>query len=450
MNIAFENADKVNGLITITLDESDYKEKVEKQLKDYRKRANVPGFRPGTAPKSMIQRMFGASVKTQVVDDTVSQALYDYIRDNKIQMLGQPLISEKQEKLDLEKDTTHTFIFDVAVAPEFDASLSDKDKVEYYKIKVDDDLINRQVDMFASRSGSYVQVEEYAENDMLKGDLRELDADGNTLEGGITVSESVVLPTYIKNEDQKKLFDGAKPGDILTVNPRQMYGDTELAALLKVDKDEALKHEGNFSFQLTEITRYQKATVDQKLFDAVYGEGVCADEAAFRAKIAEGVAVQLQSDSDFKFLSDVRAYLEKKVGKLTYPDAILKRVMLAGNKDMKEEDVEKNYEQSIQQLTWHLTKEQLVEANGIKIEDSDIKAAAIEAARVQFAQYGMNNVPVEYLEQYAQEMVKNEKSKEGLVDRAIDVKLIACLKNVVKLKEREVTLDEFNKLMEEK
>ncbi len=454
MNIQFETQDKVNGLMTITIDEADYAPEVEKQLKEYRRKAKVDGFRPGTVPLGIVKKMYGTSVKLDVVNKLVSDNLYKYVKDNNIQMLGQALPSDKQQPQDIVKDTTHTFIFDIAVAPEFEVNLSDKDTLDYYKIKVDDELINRQVDMFASRSGSYVKAEEYADNDMLKGDLAELDADGNALEGGITVDDAIVLPTYIKNEEQKKLFDGAKLGDKIIVNPRQMYGDTELAALLKIDKDEAVKHEGDFSYTLKEISRYQKAEVDQTLFDSVYGPGTCADEAAFRQKIAEGLTAQLSSDSDYKFLTDIRAYIEKNIGKLSFPDALLKRIMLETSESKGGEDsekkVEENYDASIHQLTWHLIKEKLVGKYNIKVEDADLEATAIEAARVQFAQYGMNNVPKEYLENYAQEMLKKRESIDGLVDRAIDVKLTEVLKGVVKLAEKEVSLDEFNKLMEEK
>ena len=450
MNIVFENPDKVNGLMTITLEESDYSAAVEKQLKDYRKKANIPGFRPGMAPMGLIKKQVGTQVKADVVNKVVGEQLYKYLQDNKIQMLGQPIVSDKQVAQDLEKDTTLTFLFDIAVAPEFDAKLSGHDKVDYYNITVDDELIDKQVEMFASRNGTYVKAETCEGNDILKGDLRELDAEGNTLEGGIVVSPATVMPSYISNEEQKKIFDGCKLGDILTINPRKMYGDAELAALLKIEKDQLSAHEGDFSYQITEISRYQNAEVNQALFDSVYGEGVCADEAAFRAKIAEGVKVQLQSDTDYKFLQDVRAHLEKKIGKLTYPDALLKRIMLEANEDKSAESIERNYDASIKQLTWHLIKEQLVAANNIKIDDADIKATAMEAARVQFAQYGMNNLPAEYLEQYAENMMKTRESIDGLVDRAIDVKLIQALKNVVKLNEKNVTLDEFNKLMEEK
>ena len=450
MNIVFETPDKINGLLTLTVEEADYKDAVEKELKTCRKRANVPGFRPGMVPMGMVKKMYGTSVKMDVINKFVGEQIYKYLGDNKIQMLGQPLPSEKQQPQDLEKDSVFTFLFDIAVAPEFEVKLSGHDKVPYHTIKIDDDIINRQIDMFASRTGSYVEADEYAENDILKGDLRELDAEGNTLEGGVTVSEASIMPNYLKDEDQKKIFEKAKPGDILTVNPSKMYGETELAAVLKIEKEDAPNHTGNFSYQVTSISRFQKAAVDQKLFDSIFGEGECADEAAFRAKIAEGLKTQLQSDSDYKFLLDAREHIEKKVGKLTYPDALLKRIMLDNNKDKGEEFVEKNYEESIKQLTWHLIKEKLVAANEIKVDDEDIKTVAVEAARVQFAQYGMNNVPEEYLENYAQEMLKHRESVDGLVDRAIDVKLVDVLKGIVKLDEKEVTLDEFNKLMQEK
>ena len=202
MNIVFENPDKINGLLTLTVEEADYKDAVEKELKTCRKRANVPGFRPGMVPMGMVKKMYGTSVKMDVINKFVGEQIYKYLGDNKIQMLGQPLPSEKQQPQDLEKDSVFTFLFDIAVAPEFEVKLSGHDKVPYHTIKIDDDIINRQIDMFASRTGSYVEADEYAENDILKGDLRELDAEGNTLEGGVTVSEASIMPNYLKDEDQ--------------------------------------------------------------------------------------------------------------------------------------------------------------------------------------------------------------------------------------------------------
>lgn len=237
MKISFENPDKVNGLLTLTVEEADYKENVEKTLKSYRKKANIPGFRPGQVPMSLVKRQFGASVKMDEINKFVGEQIYKYVQDNKIQMLGEPLPSEKQERQDLENESTFTFVFDIAVAPEFKVSLTGRDKVDYYTITVDDKLIDQQVEMFTSRMGSYEKAESYEDNDILKGDLRELDENGNTKEEGITVEAASVMPSYIKVEEQKNLFNGAKVGDIITFNPKKAYpeNDAEIASLLKID-----------------------------------------------------------------------------------------------------------------------------------------------------------------------------------------------------------------------
>ena len=454
MNIQFEAPDKVNGLMTITLETADYQPEVEKTLKDYRKRAQIPGFRPGQAPMGMIKRQFGANVKVDVINRMLGEKLYAYIQDNKIHMLGEPLPSDKQQQLDFEGDKPLEFKFDIAVAPEFEAKLSGKDKVPFYNIAVDDKLIDQQVEMYQSRAGQYEKVENFnpEERDMLKGDLRELDADGNVKEGGIEVADAVLMPQYMKVDDQKKLFEGSKLGDIITWNPRKAYpeSDVEVSSLLKIQKEEVKDHEGDFTYQITEISRFKKAEVNQALFDQTFGEGNVKDEKEFRQKIADQISQQFKADSDYKFLLDVRAHMEKKVGKLEFPEALLKRVMLNNNKDKGADFVEKNFEASIKELAWHLIKEQLVSAQGIKVEDADLKETAKEAARAQFAQYGMSNIPDEYLENYAQEMLKKRENVDGLVDRAVDVKLTAALKNVVKLDEKEISLEDFQKMLQEK
>ena len=452
MNISFENSDKVNGLLTITVEEADFNASVEKTLKDYRKKANIPGFRPGQAPMGLIKRQFGASVRYDAVNKFVGEQLYKYIQDNNIQMLGEPLPSAKQETpADIEKPAPYTFVFDIAVAPEINVTLDGRNKIDYYTIKADDKLINEQIEMYQSRAGKYEKGEEYNPelNDMLKGDLRELDAEGNTKEGGITVEGAVLMPSYIKVDEQKNLFNNAKPGDIITFNPRKAYpeGEAELSALLKVDREVAKDIESNFSYQITEIQRFVKAELNQELFDQVFGEGTVKSEDEFRAKIAEGLQPQLEANSDYKFMLDVRTYCENKVGELTWPDELLKRIMLLNNKDKGEDFVEKNYAESIKQLEWHLIKEQLVKANEIKIEDADVKAAAMEMARMQFAQYGMTNVPDEYVENYANELLKKRDAVDNFVERAIDVKLAAAIKKTVTLNNKEVTLDEFNEMM---
>ena len=450
MKISFENPDKVNGLLTITVEEADYQASVEKTLKDYRKKANYPGFRPGMVPMGLIKKQYGSSAKMDAINKLIGEQIYKYMQDNKIQMLGEPLPSEKQEAQDLEKPAPYTFAFDIAVAPEFKIELNGHNKIDHYTIIVDDALIDRQVEMFTSRNGTYEKAESYEDNDMLKGDLRELDEKGNTKEDGITVEAASILPNYIKDEAQKALFNGAKLGDIITLNVSKAFeNEAEIASLLKVERDRVKDIKSDFSYQITDIQRYKKHPVDQELFDSLFGKDTVKSEKEFREKIAEGLKEQLAVDADYKFILDVRAYCEKKVGKLEFPDALLKRIMLNNNKDKGEEFVEKNYEQSIKELTWHLIKEQLVADNQIKVNDEDVLNAAKETARVQFAQYGMNNVPDEYVENYAKEILKKRENVDGLVDRAVDIKLTDALKKVVKLNEKEISLDDFNKMMSE-
>lgn len=451
MKVSFENPDKINGRLTITVEENDYKDEVDKTLKDYRKKANVPGFRPGQVPMGMIKRQFGASVKMDAINKIVGEQINKYITENKINMLGQPLASEAQQPQDLEKEGPYTFIFDIAVAPEFDIELTNKDKVDYYDITVDDALIDRQVEMFASRLGKNVDVEEYADGDVVKGDLRELDDKGNTKENGLIVEGAMVMPEYIKAAAQKKLFKGAKVGDIITFNPRKAYkeSDAELASLLKIEKDKVADYESDFSYQITSIQRFKNHAVDQELFDQTFGKDQVKDEKEFREKIAEGLKKQLEKESDYKFLMDVRKYAEDKVGQLTYPDALLKRVMKENNKDKDQEFIDKNYEASIKELTWSLIRNKLSEKAQIKVNDEDVRNAARETARIQFAQYGMNNVPDEYVNNYADELLKKQDTVQQFVDRAIDLKLIEATKKDVKLNKKSISLDDFNKMMSE-
>ena len=449
MKISFENADKVNGQLTIVVEEADYNEKVEKTLKDYRKKANIPGFRPGQAPLSLIKKQVGEQVKMDELNKLVGETIYSYLKDNNIQFLGEPLPSAKQEAQDLAKPAPYTFVFDIAVAPEIDLELTDKDKLDYYEITVDDKLVDEQVDMFASRAGKYEQVEKYQAKDMLKGDMKELNADGSEKEGGIVKEGAVLMPEYIKVDDQKKLFKGLKRGQVVVFNPKKAFPESaiEVSSMLGISKEEAANVDSDFAFHVLEITRYAKAPVNQELFDAIYGEGAVKDEADFRSKIAEGIANQLVSNSEYKLLQDLRAYCEKKVGKLVFPEEMLKRVMRTKVKDAKE--VDEMFDASLEELKWHLIKERLVKANDVKVNDDDVLDAARLQARIQFAQYGMSNLPDETVDNYAREMLKNRETLDGFVDRAVENKLVEALKKVVKLKKKKVSLDDFNKMMEE-
>lgn len=451
MKISFENPDKINGLMTIVVEEEDYKKLVDDKLKEYRRKAQMPGFRPGNVPMGLIKRQYGSAVKVDEINKLLGQELYKYVRENNIAMLGEPMPSEKQVPQDLEKEGPFEFIFDIAVAPEFSLTIDGNDEVTYYDIEVTDDMIDQQVEIFASRNGHYENPEEYdaEKRDMLKGDIRQLDAEGNTLEGGITVADAVLMPQYIKVDEQKALFEGAKLGDIITFNPKKAYpeSDTEVAALLKLKKEEVADLTDDFSFQITEIQRYVSAEVNQQLFDTVFGEGTVSSEEEFRSKIAEGLKVQLTGEADFQFFADLRAYAEAKVGELTFPEELLKRVMKNNNKDKDDSYVEEHFADSIRELKWHLIKEQLVAAHDIKVDEEEIKLTAREMARAQFAQYGMNDVPDEYLDNYAQDLIKKEDYSNAIVDRTIDRKITQVMKNVVKLGLKKVTFDDFRNIV---
>ena len=451
MNISFENVDKVSALLTLKLEKADYEEKVEKALKDFRKKANMPGFRPGQVPMGLLKKRFGTEILAEEINKILGHELYKYIREQKINILGEPMANEeKTPAIDFATQEEFTFAFDIALAPEFDAKLTAKDKLNYYTINVDDAMVDQQIQAYCQRGGQYQKVDSYQSNDMVKGLLAQLDKKGNTLEGGIQVENAVMLPNYMKNDDEKAKFDGAKVNDVIVLNPYKAYNgsDVELASLLKISKEEAANMKDNFSFQVTEITRFEAAAVDQALFDQVLGEGVVKNEKDFRERIAEDMKKSFVADSDFKFLQDLRAYLVKRIGELEYPEAMLKRIMKQNNSDKDDAFIEENFKPSLDELTWHLIKEQLSDQFEVKVEQADVLETAKAATRMQFAQYGMTNLPDDVLTNYANEMLKNQKQAEGLVARTVENKIVAKAKETVKLTEKTVSLEEFNKIFE--
>ena len=450
MNVSMQNVDKVSALLTVNIEKADYQERVEKVLKKYRQQVNMPGFRKGMVPMSLIKKQFGKSAMAEEVDKLMQEKVNEYIRENKVNMLGMPLPNEeKMQTIDFDTQENFEFVFDIALAPEFKAEVTEQDAIDFYTITVSDEMVNSQVDMYAQRAAKYEKVEEYADRDMVKGLLAELDENGNTKEGGIQVEGAVMMPSYMKNDDQKAIFATAKVNDVLVFNPNAAFdgNEAELSSLLKIAREEVAEMKSNFSYQVEEITRAVPAAVDQALFDQVFGEGAVSSEEEFRGKIKEGIAAQFEADSNYKFLLDARTYLMNKVGKLEFPDALLKKIMLLNNEDKGESFVEENYEKSLEELTWHLIKEQLVEAYEIKVEQADLLAIAKENTRMQFAQYGMMSIPEEMLENYAKEMLKKKENVEGLVNRAVESNLAAALKTKATLNNKEVSMEEFGNLL---
>lgn len=451
MDIQFEKIGKVSGEITINMVKADYEANVNKALKDLGKKVQMPGFRPGHVPASLVKKMYGVQAKADEVNKLLQDSLFDFIKTKKINMLGEPLGSDKQTPQDIEKQDDFTFIFDIAIAPKFKAELGEDDTIDYYDIEVSDDTITKQLGAMQQQAGHPESVDTYEDRDILRGTLAELDENGQPKEDGIVVETASLMPSYFQNDDQKKIFEGAKKNDVITFNPTMAYNENEaeLSSLFKIERDDVKEHTGDFSFQVNEISRFVPASLDQEFFDKVFGKDEVKSEDEARTKIKESINELQKNDSDYKFLLDVRAYAENKVGTLEFPDELLKKIMKANNKDKDDKFIEDNYAKSIEELKWSLIKDQLAKANKIKVNDKDVKEAAIQAARFQFAQYGMNNIPDEYLENYAQEMLKHQEQVNSLIERCVDQKLSEALKSVVKLNHKSISQEDFAKMFEE-
>ena len=453
MEISLQNVSDVQAKLTVKLVLADYEEKVNKSLKNFRQKANIPGFRPGMVPMGLVKKQYGTAIKVDEVNKVLQEALYNYIKENNIEVLGEPLPDEEQQKgINIATDEEMAFDFDLAIAPKFDATVTDKDTIPYYTIQVTDEMVDNQVKMYAQRNGHYDSVEEYQDNDMVKGILTELDADGSVKAEGISVEDAVMLPQYMKDEDSKHLFDGAKKDDVITFNPRKAYDgiEAELTSLLKITKEEAANVQSDFTFQIKDITRYTDGELNQELFDQIYGEGKVSSEEEFKQAVKADIEAQFAPESNYRFLIDVREYMMNRVGKLTFAEDLLKRILLANHENEDTKEMEENFPKTIEELQWHLIKEDLIKNADIKIEQNDIINQAKEAVRSQFAQYGMTNLPDDLLENYSKDMLKKKESVEGLASRALDAKLTAALKQVVKLEAKTVSVEEFNKLFEAK
>ena len=453
MEITLQNVSDVQAKLTVKLALADYEEKVNKSLKTFRQKASIPGFRPGMVPMSLIKRQYGTAIKVDEINKVLQDALYNYIKENKLEVLGEPLPDDVQQKsIDIAKQEDMEFAFDLAIAPKFDATISAEDVIPYYNLKVTDEMVENQVKMYTNRNGHYDSVESYQTGDMVKGIVTELDADGNIKEGGIRAEDAVMLPDYMKDEESKRLFDGAKKDDIITFNPRKAYdnSEVELTSLLKISKEQAADVQGEFTFQITDITRYTEGELNQELFDQVYGEGKVKDETDFRAKVKADIQAQFAPESDYRFPIDVREYMMNRVGKLPFAEELLRRILVNNREEKNTEKLEEEFPKTLEELQWHLIKEELIKNADIKIEQKDITDQAREAVRAQFAQYGMTTVPDDLLDNYAKEMLQKKESVEGLAGRALDQKLVAALKKVAKLKKKSVSVEDFNKLFEKK
>ncbi|MDF9831601.1 trigger factor [Parabacteroides sp. PF5-6] len=452
MNISLAKSDDTTrGIIKMEIGKEDYAGPVEKSLRNFRQKANVPGFRKGMVPMGMIKKLYGKSVLADEVNKLLSESLYKYIREEKLNILGEPLPNETEQKeINFDTDETFEFVFDVALAPEIQIELNKKTKVPYYAVSIDDEMVEKQIDSYRANFGTYEPANDVEEKDMIKGVVAQLDGD-LPKEGGIQTEEATIMPMYIKDEEEKAKFMSATVNSVVVFNPFKAYegAEAEIAAFLKIEKDQVAETNGDFSFEIKEITRYKESELNTELFDKVFGEGAVATADEFRTKIREILAEQFAPQVDYKFLKDAREMLIKKAGDLKFADDLLKRWLLAANEKNTPEKIEDEFPQIVDDLKYHLVKENLIAKNDLKVEEEDVKALARKVAKAQFAQYGMLTVPDDILDNYAQDMFKNKETFQNLIDRALEDKLVGWLKEHVKLDTKEVSMDEFNKLFDE-
>ncbi|MDR3268779.1 MAG: trigger factor [Tannerella sp.] len=448
MNISHENNDATSGIIKLEIEENDYEAQVEKNLRQYRQKATVPGFRKGMVPMGIIKKMYGKYVLAEEINNIVSEKLSGYIRDNDIKIIGQPIPARKEEQpVDFETKKSFEICFDIALYPDINVNLTKQDKLTYYQVSVDDEMLNKQINAYRKNSGTYDAVDDIEATDMVKGVVVELE-DGNIKEEGILVENAVLMPAYIKDEKEQAKFIGAKLGDVIVFNVQEAYqgAAAEIASFLSIDKETVADITSDFRFEVKEITRHKEAELNQKLFDELFGKDNVTSEETFREKVKDLLIEQLQPQSEYKFLMDIRTLLIQKAGAVQFADDILKRGLAATNENSTPEIVEKNYPQMLEDLKFNLVSSQIIEANNLKPEEADLENYAKQLAKSQLAQYGMYFVPEETLAGYAKDVLKNAESVENIVNRVTEQKLMTWVKEKTDVTTKEVSLEEFEKL----
>ncbi len=449
MNINLENIDKVNAILSLTIEKADYEKQVADVLKDYRQKASIPGFRPGKVPAGLIKKKFGTAVLVEEVNKLISHNLSKYMVDEKLPVLGEPLPNEeKQKDIDWEKDENFEFAFDIALAPEIKVELDKKDKFNYYKIAVSDKMIQQQEDMATSQLGQNVPVDEAKANSSIRGNFVQLDTDGNEVEGGIAPEGVLLAVDMIKDEEIKNSFVGCKKEDIVIFDPVKAFqNNAEVGHMLNIKPEEAENLNSEFRFTVTEILQFEKAEVNEDFFKKLYGEETEVKTIEdFRARIKEEIARNLSHSSDYKFSLDTRDALVAAT-EMELPEAFLKRWVIAVNKELTPEQIEKDFDSFILDLKWQLIKDEIAKENEIKVEPVEAEDFAKKMALAQYQQYGINDVPEEQLQSFAQMMLEKPEEKERIYKKIHEDKVVAVVKEKVTIDEKEISEEEFTELM---
>lgn len=450
MNITRENIDELNATLTVSVEKNDYEATVSDVLKNYRRKANVPGFRPGMVPAGLIKKMYGKAALAEQVNKLISKGLNEYIYAENLNVLGEPLPNEeKQPAIDWDNQSDFNFVFDIGMAPAIEVNLDKETTMPYYSIIADDDMIAKQIDAYTGRLGENKIVDSVEEKDTVRGNFVQLDEAGNELPDGILADKVVIAIDLMKDEEIKTSFIGKTAGDVLVFDPVKAYDNKhEVGHMLNISHEEAEKLTGNFSFTIAEVLRFEKAELNEDLFAKIYGEdsGISTEE-EFRARVKSEIEENFIYSSDYKFSVDSRDALVNKI-QFDLPKAFLRRWIKVTNEKMTDEQIDGDFDHFMLDLKWQLIKDRIVKDNELKITEEDVRALAKEMAAMQFRQYGLNNVADEHLENYAQRMLEKEDERRKLVSKKQEDVIIATIKNKVALDMKEISYDEFNKMLE--
>jgi len=437
MNVIEEKIDDLNSIVRITVESKDYSEKIEKALKKYRKDASMPGFRPGKTPMSLIKKKYAKGLLADELNTLVNQKLQDHIRENKINILGQPLPKvDEQVKGDFSNPTDFTFSYELGIAPEFDVKLSKKNKYDYLKVDVSKEMLDKEIDNLARRYGKLVSADKVGEKDMIIGEFTQKD--------GEIKNNSTISLEFIEDAKVKETFIEKKVGDVLEVNPKDVSKDSkDMAAMLAIAEEEAEVLDSKFDFKITDIKNMVPCAVDQELFDKLFGEGNIKSEEELRNKIKTDLDNMFGNDSDKLFSNNITNDLIAKA-KFDLPEAFLKRWIQTSNKEeISMEQVEADFDNYRDSLKWQLIQNKIIKDNDIKVETAEVIGYTRNLLISQYAQYGMPAPEEKELEEQAKNVLSNQDEANKIYDNLYSQKMMLFFKETVSIKEKEMSYEKF-------
>ena len=449
MQVTLEKNNDLDAVIKVQVVEADYAEKVDKDLRELGRTRQIPGFRKGHVSIEHLRRLFGRDVKAHVLNDEVFKAVLDYLRDNKIDILGEPLPKAVEEINLTQKD--YTFEYEVGIAPKLDIEVNKEIKVPYDIIEVDSKMLEEQDKALRARFGSQEPGEEADATALVKGAIMQLDADGNvmTSEDAIQVVAGIVSPQHFASKEEADKFLGKKVGDKVVFNPAKAEGDNKvaLASMLNVDKEKVEGLTSDFEMAISEIIVLKPAEHNEEFFKAVFNQDDIKTEEQYNDALKALIARELAPNSDYKFNHDVQKALVEKFGNFELPGEFLKKWLQARNSEITAEDAAKEYDTMLPSITWELIKGEIARKQDIKVDNDDLLNFAKGVAARQFAQYGMMNMSDDVIADYAKRMLEDQKFARQIHEQASDMKLFNALRALVDVEEKTVTLDEFKKLV---